>query len=138
MSCSTFKSAQLIKGTSDFTVMTPGGLEIWTLSPTPRAEKPTITLLKMDCDQEEQGPGLLSWLLGKGQGMTGEEFDNLGLYMDFSVATVLTTYSRWTESSPRQSGGLDFDSKGARANSARAGGARANGTRANSARASSA
>jgi hypothetical protein len=88
MPYSVIKSAQLITGTSDFTVMTPGGLEVWTLSPTPKAEKPTITLPKMDHNQQEQGPGLLSWLLGKGQGMTGEEFDNLGLYMNFSVTVV--------------------------------------------------
>jgi hypothetical protein len=42
----------------------------------------------MDRGQQEHGPGLLSWLLGKGQGMTGEEFDNLGSYMDFSVPNM--------------------------------------------------
>lgn len=37
-------------------------------------------LPEMNSEKQDQGPGLISWLLGKGQGMTGEQFDNMGLY----------------------------------------------------------
>lgn len=73
-------TVQPIKGTCDFTVFTPAGLEVWTISPTLRAEKPQIMLPEMNSEKQDQGPGLISWLLGKGQGMTGEQFDNMGLY----------------------------------------------------------